>query len=198
MACGSITDRAAFAAEERVSIRLPFRRVSSLLQDNGLRLRRPREPRHSIAFNFRAITAWMAITMIALIQVETCTNPRSGPGQSRCWVILLWFVTVRAQSLFRSWSSDPTHLGVRSRTVGSMPVVVGRLPPGTSPRTAACPGVRERPGPEHGSTAAWAGRVEGSSTPLVSCHPCLCRSLALAALPHGRWLCSSFSCPRQK
>lgn len=182
---------AAFAAEERDSIRLPFRRVSSLLQDNGLRPRRPREPRHSIAFNFMALTAWMAITMIALIQVETCTNPRSGQGQSRCWVILFWFVTVRAQSLFRSWSSDQTRVRVRSRMVGSMLVAVGKLPPGTSPRTAGCPGGRERPGPEHGSTGALVGRVEGSSTPLVSCRPCLCRSLALAALPHGRWLCSS-------
>jgi len=43
-----------------------------------------------------------------------------------------------------------TRVRVRSRMVGSMLVVVGRLPPGTSPRTAVCPGGRERPGPEHG------------------------------------------------
>ena len=147
---------------------------------------------HSISRKFRAIAARITIRVIAVIQVETCTIPRSGPGQSRCWVVLLWFVTVRAQSLFWSWSSDQTHLRVRSRMVGLMLVAAGTRPPGTSPRTAGCPDARERPAPEHGSTAAWAGRVAGSSTPLVSCRPCLCRSLALAALPHGRWLCSSF------
>ena len=107
----------------------------------------------------------MMIAVIALIQVKTCANPRSSPGQSRCIAILFSFVTVRAQSMFWSCLNDLTHGRVMSMMVGSMALVVGTLPPGTSPRTAGCPGVRERPGPEHGSTGAWAGRVGGVFDP---------------------------------